>query len=875
MHCGMSRPQPLCERASRSPSRTVWGVLLILAAVFLLQGSLRADELEDAKKLFLKGEYSECLRLCESATTNRYPKEEWFLLLSDSLLTVGRYADAQTAISRGMTRHSSSIRVRMAAYEVFQQNGDAEKAKSVLEEINTLGSSRRWAYQDTPNIVALGQAAMLLGADARLVLENFFNQAKKSDPDYRDVYLAIGQLALDKSDSDLAAQTFQEAVKRFKDDPEMHYGLARAFSSGDRTKMGEHLEAALKHNEKHLPSLLLLADHLIDAEEYQDAEKNLEKVVSVNPSHPEAWAYRAVLAHLDNDPDKEKQAREKALAVWKNNPRVAHLIGQKLSQKYRFAEGAAFQREALRGSKDYWPAKNQLAQDLLRLGEDAEGWRLAEEVHEHDGYDVVAYNLATLHETMSKFQILTNQDFIVRMHSKEAAVYGERVLALLQRAKDTLCRKYGLTLDRPTIVEIFPEQKDFAVRTFGMPGGEGFLGVCFGRVITANSPASQAANPSNWEAVLWHEFCHVVTLGLTKNKMPRWLSEGISVYEELQANPSWGQEMLPKYRDMIVKGELSSVAELSSAFLTPKTPLHLQFAYYESALVVEYLVQNFGIDALKQILVDLGKGKPINPTIEAHTASMDKIEKAFREFVRQRAEELGPGLDWKQPEPGDLTRAAAGDGNESSRNYYLLTQRAKKLLDDKKWEEAKVPLRVLIEHCPTYSGSDNAYALMAAAHRGLKETEQERAMLSKLAALDADATDAYLRLMELDSTTQEWSAVAANAERFIAVNPLVSQPHRYLARASEELGKPQPAIKAYQTLLRLDPTDPAEIHFRLAKLLHNAGDASAKRHVLEALEEAPRFREAYPILLKIAGQEAVSEKNADNPRTLPVPAIKP
>src|SRR6185295_296292 len=106
-------------------------------------------------------------------------------------------------------------------------------------------------------------------------------------------------------------------------------------------------------------------------------------------------------------------------------------------------------------------------------------------------------------------------------------------------ARATLTKKYGLDLTNTVTVEIFPQQKDFAVRTFGMPGGEGYLGVCFGRVITANSPASQKSNPASWEAVLWHEFCHVITLGLTKNKMPRWLSEGISVFEEEQANRSW------------------------------------------------------------------------------------------------------------------------------------------------------------------------------------------------------------------------------------------------------------------------------------------------------------------------------------------------
>ena len=124
-----------------------------------------------------------------------------------------------------------------------------------------------------------------------------------------------------------------------------------------------------------------------------------------------------------------------------------------------------------------------------------------------------------------------------------------------------------MELTRPTTVEIFPDQKDFAVRTFGMPGNPGYLGVCFGSVITANSPASQAPNPANWEDVLWHEFCHVVTLNATKNRMPRWLSEGISVYEERQANPAWGERMNLAYREMILDGKLTPLGKLSGAFL--------------------------------------------------------------------------------------------------------------------------------------------------------------------------------------------------------------------------------------------------------------------------------------------------------------------
>ncbi len=79
--------------------------------------------------------------------------------------------------------------------------------------------------------------------------------------------------------------------------------------------------------------------------------------------------------------------------------------------------------------------------------------------------------------------------------------------------------------------------------------------------------------------------------------------------------PAWGQAMNPHYREMVLGGDLTPVGDLSSAFMTPKSPLHVQFAYYESSLVVEYIVQKFGLDSLKKILADLGDGVNINDAI--------------------------------------------------------------------------------------------------------------------------------------------------------------------------------------------------------------------------------------------------------------------
>ena len=443
------------------------------------------------------------------------------------------------------------------------------------------------------------------------------------------------------------------------------------------------------------------------------------------------WLIERCSRTLRNQPEGEKAHRAAALRHWPANPEVDHLIGLKLSQKYRFAEGEQYQRQALKFDPNYLPAKGQLAQDLLRLGREEEGWKLAGEVYETDGYNVFAHNLVTLQDSLLRFRTLEHSGLLVRMDAREADIYGQRVLALLKRARHDLCAKYDVKLPEPIIVELFPKQEDFAIRTFGLPGGAGFLGVCFGTVITANSPASQSASPSCWEATLWHEFCHVVTLNKTNNKMPRWLSEGISVYEERQADPTWGQVMNPQYREMILGDDLVPVSELSGAFLSPKSPLHLQFAYYESSLVVEYLVQKYGVDILKRVLVDLGVGMPINESLARYTGSIAALDAEFAKFARDKASAMAPQADWSEPE---LPRRASAEliaayVKDHPTKYAALRRLAERLIADGQWQAAKEPLTKMRELFPADGSENGPYALLAQVHRELKETKEERVAL--------------------------------------------------------------------------------------------------------------------------------------------------
>lgn len=831
------------------------GLVLIGVWGFRSEAAAFDSVVEKAMVCFREGDYSGCVRiLTEGQTDPADLPEDWFVLKAEAEVASGRYSQARKTVMKGLQAHTASVRIPFAARQVFLRNDEPERAGSMLLRIEQLVRRNPRRYGEPADRLVLAETLLLRGIDAREILEKVYDPLREERPNEVGCFVATGRLALDKGDFALAVEVLRRAVELSPDDPEPWSLLARALLPSDRGQALAALSTALDRNPNHAPSLLLRVDVLLENEDYEEAEEVLVALREVDSGHPLAWAYFAVLHHLAGETEEEAKCRETALVPWSTNPEVDSLIGRELSQKYRFLEGANHQNQALRLDPDYRPAKLQLGQDLLRLGEEAEGWRLTAEVSDEDPYNVIAYNLTTLHETLKDFVTLQSAGFAVRMERSEAAIYGSRVLDLLDRAGSELCAKYGVRFSKPIVVEIFPEQKDFAIRTFGLPGGHGFLGVCFGHVITANSPAARPGDPVNWEAVLWHELCHSVTLAITRNKMPRWLSEGISVYEERQENPSWGQSMTPRYREMILGGDWIPIRDMSRAFLSPETPLHLQFAYFASSLVVEYFVEQFGTEKVRELLRRLGEGEGIEEALVRVAGPLERLEQGVAAYARRLAEDLAPEVDWDPP-----TLSYRPDGEELEtwckdhpRNFLGLQRWGKWLVDRGEYERAEDVLNRLIRLYPSYSGPDHAYGLLAQVHRERGETSEERAVLETLARLEAASVPTSLRLIELALEAEDWVSVRENSLRLLAVQPLLREPHRSLARAAEALGRTEEAIEAYRSWSVMDPLDPAEIHYRLASLLRESGRRDeARREVVKALELAPRYRRAQGLLLDL------------------------
>ncbi len=844
------------------PTCSILSIVLLFCPALLCP----AQERSETTRLFRQGKFDKVIEVASKASEedpNRL--EDWVVLQCQAQLQTGKFAEAKRTVEKGLDAFRYSIRIREVAAEVFHFNQDDSRAKELRKEISQLWQRSGWRYRKVEDLMVVGRLLIADGLDPKAVLDQLYKPALEKFPLSADVEIAIAELALSKNDYQLAADHFRKAIKLDDEDPRSHLGLAKAFLPSDEKIASQSLNRVLEIDSNHIGAHLIQIEQHIAAESYPEAEKAIEKVLAVNPHHPDAWAYRSVLSHLASDHDEEGRCRGEALKHWKSNPRVDHLIGLQLSRKYRFTESVAYQRRALTMDNGYTPAKIQLAHDLLRLGQELEGWKLAEEVFDADQYNVVANNLVALRDNLGKFATLEEDGFVVRMSQNEAAIYGQQVLDLLVDAEQKLASKYHVKIQKPVFVEIFPRQQDFAIRTFSMPGGAGFLGVCFGRVITMNSPAAQGATLTNWKSVLWHEFCHVVTLQKTKNKMPRWLSEGISVYEEQLADPSWGDRMSPSYREMILGDDLTPVSKLSSAFLKAKTAKHLQFAYFESSLVVRFIVENFGEESLVGVLDALGKGIPINDAISRHVGAIDLLDKKFEQYVTTAAKDFGKNFDWEQPEK-PITKSESWKAwlTENENSFHGLLGLATSQIKESQPEEALKTIESFEALLNKDTRDPNVEMLKVATWRQLEDIEKETLALESVLTLEASDIDACLRLLQIYSDADDTKNVKRMARLLQAINPLLKSSHRTLALVAEKENDDQLAIESLSALATMDPLDRADTYYRLASAHFRQQDSvAAKRNVLLALEAAPRFRDAHKLLLKIVNKKtAVSKKES-------------
>ena len=213
-------------------------MVLFLAGV-LSHGQHRdlLPDYEELESLYRAGNYEGVLAGAALGREKQSWNESWWRIEALTLMRIGSYKKAHRLLTEGLNTRYFGIRLRLIAREAALFANDLGAAENIMRGIDDYLRRRgRYTY-DPDSLVAIGEAAILLGVEPRIVLENFYKRAQLESDAPASAFLASGNLALSKSDFNLASKNFQSGLEKFPEDPELWYGLASSFIEGNRAEL--------------------------------------------------------------------------------------------------------------------------------------------------------------------------------------------------------------------------------------------------------------------------------------------------------------------------------------------------------------------------------------------------------------------------------------------------------------------------------------------------------------------------------------------------------------------------------------------------------------------------------------------------------------
>ena len=673
-------------------------------------------------------------------------------------------------------------------------------------------------------------------------------------PDDPAIQTLWGELFGEKYDQLEASKSFNEALALDEQWAPAHLGMARALADTDPPTARAAAEAALEINRAYLEAHLFLAQRDLDDRDQTEAQVSLDRALAINDQSLEARSLVAAVAYVEDRLDDFEVEVARVLAINPTYGDVYRAAGNLTARYYRFEEAVALVRRGLEIDPDNTRSYAELGMHLLRTGDEPGARRALERSFAEDPFDVVTFNLLDMLDSLDEFETFEEGDLVVRLHRDEAAVLKDYVLPLAQRALDDLSARYEFRPEGPILIEVFPRHDDFAVRTLGLPGMIGALGACFGKVVTLDSPRARTPGEFNWEATLWHEMAHVIALQMSNQRVPRWLTEGLSTFEEKRARPDWARDQDLEFATALNEDNVLSLRDLNGGFSRPET---ISMAYFQASVLVEHMVEAYGESTIHQLLRAYGDGLGTEAALAQVGLDFDTLQASFDVAVEARFGELRRAMkepDERLPESGPSDRLAALRElvEEYPDSFPVQMALGHALRAAGEADAAKGAFEKAVTLAPMATGASSPHVPLAdiAAEQG----DRALAMAHLEAHLEHDHRDidAARRLAALAEEAGDEARMRRAYELIIEVDPFDSIPHQALGRLAMAREDHAAAAREFEVTLAIGPLDRVAAHVDLAES-HLAGGRpdEAKREVIAALEIAPTYERAQELLLRI------------------------
>jgi tetratricopeptide (TPR) repeat protein len=862
-----------------------------------------ADFASQGASALRSGNYPEARQLFESSLNQGPDKEQSRSGLLQVLRLTGEYKEAAGYLEKFLSDSPDSASLNLEGGRICTDTGDYARAEALLRRSVSLSADEPVLRMEAMRTLAdlledrgrkteadriwnvlieeyrSGNVKGSRGLDAVAVAawrEGYVFDAKDlfldaTDPQLEEevsleALVDFGDLFLEKYNITEAMVSYKDCLKINPSYPDALIGMARAKKYDNDFEVEAYARSALKVKPNSVAARDLLAGLALDAENYDAALKEIRAALDVNPESLESLSLLAVCHFIRGDTAGFESTERKILSIHPSYGEFYHLLAESLVSRRKYEEAVYYSRKAIALYPELWPAYMTLGMNLMRIGDLDGGRKAIEQAFDGDPFNVWAANSLDMLVQVDTFLHSQSDHFRYLMSGEDESVLSPYVSSLAEEVYAKLTARYGFQPRGPLSVEIYPDHGGFAVRTLGLPGLEGALGVCFGKVIAMDSPRAREAGTFNWGTTLWHEFTHVITLQMTNHNIPRWFSEGLSVFEEHKARPGWGDNIDLSFIKAYKEGKLLKASELNAGFTRPENEERIPLSYQQAALLCEWMEEKYGFESILQSLRLFAENKPSEEvflqTLGLDAAAMDA---AYTSYLDARFGKIASSVDF------DSRRPVSGDAAGSESDKDFLERRLADHPDDffanlrlgvlfqkeGALDRAEGYLKKAEELFPQYVGDGNPYPLLAEIYLKAGREDEALDQYEKWARMKDSSIEPLLKAAEIYKKRKDWASLVRVLNLCVDISPYDMAIQKELGEAALETRKWDLAIAAYQALVALNTTDPAEAHLDLAEALRASGKpAAAKRETLRSLEIAPSYRKAQELLLKLSGDQA-------------------
>ncbi len=782
---------------------------------------------------------------------------------SDSPAQTGG-TNALPAAARTPTRWDA----RMAQADDATRRGDRALATRLAQAIvNEYTQGTR--HSSAEHVIA-GRAYVLLSVgDAGAVRSALaaFDAGAAADDSNLEATRRAGDLFLDKYNAPDARLSFESVLKRAPDDAEALLGLARVEEFEGKSSALATARKAIAANAGLSDAHAFVARLQLESEQWDSAMVSARRAIAVDSSSMDAWTVLGAIGWLSGDSTTYRTA---LAAATRMQPRPSDFfagLADAAVRQRRYAEAVRLGLQAVEYDNLSVRALGVLGTTQLRIGQLDAGRATLERAFDLDRFNLWHKNTLDLFDKLKTFRTIRSGRFEVVAPAQEADLLAMYITPLLERAFDSLQTRYGFAPPTPVRLEFYEYHPDFSVRSVGL-NGLGALGVSFGSLLAMDAPSARERGEFNWGSTAWHELTHAFTLGASEHRVPRWLSEGMSVLEERRALPGWGADVSVQYLAAFNAGILRPMSQLNDGFLRPRFPDEIGFSYYQASLFCEMVEATKGAKALPAMLTAYrdGLGTPqvfekvlgmtsqvVDATFDAWTRAKFKV--ALASITADRTPSGGERREitaGRSPAIGAV--APSGPFVEAMRAAMEAMQREQK-------DSARVRLERAQALFPEYAGADSPALFLARLAHERGDTTTALRQLAIITRRNETAWDANLLESQLLEARGDAAGAMAALERLVWIYPYDNTLHDRLANLATAREAHALALRERRAVVANRPADVLTARYELARALAASGDAAAaRRELLQVLEQAPSFEKAQVLLLELRGKSQVDPR---------------